>query len=84
MHERRAASRQPASTEGRSQHGGRDEVEVGNVEGLSTAQARALARSAPLAPAEFKARRRVAEAGISLHTLLHGHGGTREDDPISA
>lgn len=69
MHERPAASSRATVSESRPPSRGR-EVRAPDVEGLSRAQARALARSAPLTPAEFKARRRVAEAGISLRALL--------------
>lgn len=34
-------------------------------EGLTRAQARAMTRCAPLTPAEFKARRRVADQGVA-------------------
>lgn len=40
-------------------------------EGLTRAQARALSRCEPLTPAEFKARRRVADQGlVSLSGVL--------------
>lgn len=46
--------------------------------GLTRAEAHALSRCAPLTPAEFKARRRVAEQGfVSLRGLLKRPGDTR-------
>ena len=44
----------------RQQHPGDD----GSREALTRAQIKALARCEPLSPAEFKARRRVAEQGL--------------------
>ena len=42
-----------------------------SVDGLTRAQARALSRCEPLTPAEFKARRRVADQGlVSLSGVL--------------
>ena len=47
---------------------------------LTRAEARALSRSAPLTPSEFKAKRRVAEQRIDpLPTLLQGGDRTARD-----
>jgi hypothetical protein len=43
-----------------------------SLDGLTRPQARALSRCEPLTPAEFKARRRVADQGlVSLSGVLH-------------
>ncbi len=82
MAERRAARGRPIASAGQQPSGARD-ADAGGVEGLSRAQARALARAAPLTPAEFKARRRVAEEGlVSLRELLDdGPDAAAEGDP---
>lgn len=75
MHERPAApSRPTVSDSPPSSAGGNGRGQ--DVQGLSRAQARALARSAPLTPAEFRARGRVAETGVSLRALLTDETGT--------
>ena len=73
----------PGRSPGQPSGGPRD---ARGLEGMSRAQARALARSAPLTPAEFKARRRAAEEGVvSLRALLEdGSDMATEDDPGSA
>lgn len=49
-----------------------------SVEGLTRAQSKALSRCAPLTPAEFKARRRVAEQGlVSLRGVLGSEADAR-------
>lgn len=51
-------------------------------EGLTRAQARALSRSAPLTPGEFKARRELAERrAVSLRSVLEGRRPTRPRPP---
>lgn len=83
-HERPAAPGRPTVSEGLPPNGP-PQARSNAIEGLSRAQARALARSAPLTSAEFKARRRVAEEGlVSLRTLLDDSAGAAvEGDPGS-
>lgn len=47
--------------------------DAGGLDGLTRAEARALSRSAPLTPAEFRARRRLAERRVvPLRGVLDG------------
>ena len=49
-----------------------------SLDGLTRAQARALSRCEPLTPAEFKARRRVADQGLaSLSGVLDEDANAR-------
>lgn len=71
MSERPAAAGRPPASEDPARPSRADASTQPPIDGLTRAQERALSRCAPLTPAEFRARRHVAEEGLaSLRHIL--------------
>ena len=67
------ARKRPTASDAQPPRRGQNAAQRAAADVLTRAQARALSRSAPLTPAEFKTHRlRIEQGAVSLRTVLDG------------